>query len=322
MTASGSGYAIEDGALDGLAAVVLSSGSGGLEATFAPGAGMVCASLRHEGEELLGQRKGLRAYAETGSSMGIPLLHPWANRLDGLGYRTGGGDTVTLDPSRSPLRLDGNGLPIHGLLAASPHWEVVERVAVDGAATLVAVLDFGAHPDLLAAFPFPHVLSITATLEGRRLTVATTLRNTGLLPVPVAFGFHPYLRLPGAPRAEWKVELPVVRRALLNDRGIPTGEAEAAPFTGGPLGERAFDDLFTALREPAVFALEGGGRRVEVEFTEGYPVAQVYGGPGDDFVCFEPMTAPTNALATGDGLRTVAPGGAFAAEFAISLIAD
>jgi galactose mutarotase-like enzyme len=44
---------------------------------------MVCCSLRHRGDELLGQRRGLAAYAATGSTMGIPFLHPWANRLDG-----------------------------------------------------------------------------------------------------------------------------------------------------------------------------------------------------------------------------------------------
>src|SRR3712207_7088521 len=35
---------------------------------FAPEAGMVCASLRHGGEELLGLRKGLEAYAASGST--------------------------------------------------------------------------------------------------------------------------------------------------------------------------------------------------------------------------------------------------------------
>ena len=56
----------------------------GLEAAFAPGVGMIGCSLRHRGEELLGQRGGLAKYAEAGSTFGIPLLHPWANRLGGL----------------------------------------------------------------------------------------------------------------------------------------------------------------------------------------------------------------------------------------------
>lgn len=312
-------HTISDSTIDGFPVLTLASGGADIEAAFAPGLGMIGCSLRHRGEEILGQRKGLRAYAETGSSMGIPLLHPWANRLDGLSFRAPGGDEVVLDPDRSPLRLDGNGLPIHGVLAASPHWEVVERAAVEGAATLVALLDFGAHPDLLAAFPFPHVVTVTVTLEGPRLTIATALRATGVVPLPVAFGYHPYLRLPGVDRPDWSVDLPVRSRAVLDDRGIPTGAVEEPGFTSGPLGDHDLDHLFPALSEPARFTLAGGGRLVEVEFAEGYPVAQVYGGPADDFVCFEPMTAPTNALVTGDGLRLVEPGGSFHAEFSITV---
>jgi aldose 1-epimerase len=48
-----------------------------------------------------------------------------------------------------------------------------------------------------------------------------------------------------------------------------------------------------------VFALEGGGRRIEVAFERGFPVAQVFAPRASDVVCFEPMTAPANALVTG-----------------------
>ena len=32
------------------------------------------------GVELLSQRRGLQAYVSDGKTMGIPFLHPWANR--------------------------------------------------------------------------------------------------------------------------------------------------------------------------------------------------------------------------------------------------
>ena len=47
--------------------------------------------------------------------------------------------------------------------------------------------------------------------------------------------------------------------------------------------------------------------------------AQVFSPAGADFVCFEPMTAPANALVSGDGLRLVAPGREAMAGFAISV---
>lgn len=65
--------------LDGFDAVTLAAGT--LEATFVPRLGMVAASLRHAGVELLDGRGGLRAYRDSGAVMGVPLLHPWANRL-------------------------------------------------------------------------------------------------------------------------------------------------------------------------------------------------------------------------------------------------
>jgi aldose 1-epimerase len=284
----------------------------GVEAVYAPGIGMVGCSLRHEGDELLGQRGGLAKYEATGSSFGIPLLHPWANRLDGLEY-----GEVRLDPERSPVRRDPNGLPIHGLLAASPHWAIDRGEGDDRAALLTASLDFAAHPDLMAAFPFPHRLEMQVRLAGTGLTVVTTLTPTGADPVPVSFGYHPYLALPGVPRQEWRIELPVTRRLLLDERGLPTGADEPAGHASGRLDERSFDDLFAGLTDPAVFALEGGGRRIEVEFGDGYPFAQVYAPPGQELICFEPMTAPTNALVSRDHLPLAEPGDPFRAEFEI-----
>ena len=76
--------------------------------------------------------------------------------------------------------------------------------------------------------------------------------------MPIAFGYHPFLRLPGVPRAEWEITLPVGDRLLLDERLVPTGERVAAGDLDGPLGERTFDDGSRSTpRGP--FVLEGGG---------------------------------------------------------------
>lgn len=291
--------------------------AGDLAATFVPSLGMIGCSLRHRGEELLGQRGGLEKYAASGSTMGIPLLHPWANRLAGFTYRAAGRE-VRIDPANPHLHRDGNGLPMHGLLAAYPGWAVREARGD----RLVAALDFAADPGLLAAFPFPHTLTIAVDLQPAALTIAATLRATGGVAVPVSFGFHPYLTLPGVPRAEWRIEAPVQARAVLDARGLPTGAREACRLAPAALGERAFDDLYPTLDEPAHFVLAGGGRRLTIRFDAGYPCAQIFAPPGEAVICFEPMTAPTNALVSGDGLRTVAPGTEFRAAFSIGVAAD
>src|SRR5262252_2424461 len=146
-------HRIADSITSGYPTITLSSAD--IEATFAPTVGMIGCSVRHRGAEVLGQRGGLAKYAASGSTMGIPLLHPWANRLSALSY-TVAGRTVHLDPQSPLLHRDANGLPMHGLLAAYPGWRVAARAADDGGARLSARLDFAADPALLAAFPFPH----------------------------------------------------------------------------------------------------------------------------------------------------------------------
>src|ERR671925_76917 len=58
------------------------------------------------------------------------------------------------------------------------------------------------------------------------LAVETEVVPTTRAAVPVSFGWHPYLRLPGVDRRDWRIELPVAARAILDERGIPTGSSE------------------------------------------------------------------------------------------------
>jgi len=106
---------------------------------------------------------------------------------------------------------------------------------------------------------------------------------------------------------------------LLDERGLPTGAGETvAPLTVA-LTDQSFDDLFDRLAPVPRFTLHGPGREVTVAFDEGYPVAQVYAPADQPFVCFEPMTAPTNALVTGNQLPAVDPGNVFRATFRIAI---
>jgi galactose mutarotase-like enzyme len=278
-----------------------------LEATFSPANGMVCSALRHRGEELLGERRGLEVYVEAGKTMGIPLLHPWANRLGGFSYRVDGVD-VEIARDSPEVRLEEHGLPVHGLVSALHGWEVAEA----GETRLVA----GREVAGLAEFPFDHRVEVAAELAGPRLTLTTTVTPTGSRAVPIAFGHHPYFVLPGVPRAEWEVTLPVDEHLLLDENKVPTGRREPAGDLDGPLGERTFDDGYTVDPRGVTFALAGGGRRIEVDFERGYPFAQVFAPDVEDVVCFEPMTAPADALR--HDLATVAPGESFWARFSVS----
>lgn len=267
---------------------------------------MIGTSLADDGVEFLGQRRGLDAYVTDGKTMGIPILYPWANRLSGTDY-TVGGTSVTL----VGVRTDPHGAPMHGVLAAYPDWQVTDQ----SANTLTARLDYDTS-ELLASFPFPHVLTQQITLADRTLTIATTVKPTADVAVPLCFGYHPYFTIPGVPRAEWELTTPGMRHLPVDDLGIPTGAHEPWAATSGPLGD--LDDGFDEVPQGSVFAISGGDRRIEVAFAQGYPAAQLFAPAGDDLVAIEPMAAPTDALRRG-GYDTATAGRPFTARFSITI---
>ena len=296
-----------------LPSIVLKDPSSDLTATFVPSAGMVCTSLSDGGVELLGQRKGLQAYLTTGKTMGIPILYPWANRLSANGYGVDGG-AVTLTPGVGGVRSDEHGLVIHGVLAAYPGWLVTEQEEN----RFIADLDFGGQPRLLCSFPFPHVVTLDIKLANRALTIETTITPTTSASVPLCFGFHPYLTIPGVPRSEWKLETPPMRKLPVDHWGIPTGDDVEVPAKSLVLSDSIFDDGYDEVPQGAVFALSGGDRRIEVVLENGYPAVQIFAPRNDDVVCVEPMAAPTNALRRG-GYNVAVPGRPATATFTIKV---
>ena len=289
-------------------AVAVTLGSGDLEATFLPELNLLGVSLRYRAEEYFALPGGIGAYRR-GHTTGLPLLAPWANRLAGRMYRRG----VNVDLTGLDLHTDAEGLPMHGTLAARDAWQVTEISARGTRARLRAELEYSG-PRLLAAFPFPHRLETRIEVDGRSVSIATSLRPTGRRPVPVSFGYHPYLRLPGSPRSRWRLHLPRRVRLELDEHGIPNGRRAAERPEAAPLGDRVLDDLFEL--EGRTLALEAGGRRLSIRCEEGYAFAQVFAPSGRRFVCLEPMTSPTNALVTG-ACSAVDPGEVFTARFRI-----
>jgi galactose mutarotase-like enzyme len=286
-----------------------------LEATFVPAAGMLCSSLRHRGQELLAQNEGVEAYAQKGKTMGIPLLYPWANRLADFSYSAAGRTVeVPHDPSR--IAVDQNGLPIHGVIGGRMQWEL-RRDTGAGERSLAASLTWSdSAPELFEVFPFRHDLGYEARLRNGGLQVVISVHACGADPVPLAFGFHPYLSPLGVPRERWLIDLPAMRHLALDAKQIPVGPEQPLAAERFELADREFDDGFDSVAEPAEFSV-AGGRRIEAEFLEGFPCAQVFAPPDSEFICFEPMTAPANALRSGMGLRVLEAGERYSARFSV-----
>ncbi len=313
---------VGDGSFEGVDAVVLTAA--GYTATFLPELGMLGASLTHDGHEYLSLHGGVDFYRQHHTT-GLPLLHPWANRLARPRYNVG--DTwVEFDPQPPVYVLDG--LPIHGTMNAAAGWEVEAEFADTTRAMLQARFAFGDHPEHLASFPFPHDLVVFVELSDLGLRVTTTVHATGEVDVPVSFGWHPYFVLPGVERRDLCVVLPDRDHLELDGQCLPTGgethEAASTHLLGDGSLETTFDDAYRLADTPdgRRLALEGPGpdgsnrQRLVIELDELYPYAQVYAPSNAGFVALEPMTAPINALISGDH-RIVPAGETASASFVV-----
>ena len=273
----------------------------------------MCCSLRHHGAELLDRGHGVEAYAEQGKTMGIPLLYPWANRLAAPQY-TVAGQTVVLGAPAGRYPVDPAGLPIHGAMPGLLSWEA----ELPDPSRLAATLQWRSDA-LRELFPFSHRVEVQASVDDGTLRLATSVHADGGDPVPVSFGYHPYLTLPGSDRRDWQVQLGAQQRLELDQQMIPTGERVAVEQRKLRLGDLSLDDGFADLSTPARFVVSDGERTLAATFEEGYDWAQVYAPPEHDFICLEPMTAPTDALRSGVSLPVIAPGESYRASFTLTL---
>lgn len=312
-----------EASFEGVDAIVLAAGP--YTATFLPELGMLGASLTCDGLEHLSLHGGVDGY-RSGHTTGIPFLHPWANRLGRTTYEAGG-TWVDIDPVPPVHLLDG--LPIHGTMTAAPGWRIEAHLADASRALLQCRFEFGADPARLASFPFPHDIVVFVELSDLGLRITTTLHPTGAVAVPISFGWHPYVTLPGVGRADLSVVLPGRDELELDARMLPTGNHRSVEATTVLLGEgpmeNALDDAYRlgdggrdrsfVLRGPDAAGVE---RSVRVDVGEGYDHAQAYAPRGRAFAAFEPMTAPINALVSGDH-RWVQPSEQFSATFTIAV---
>ncbi len=231
---------------------------------------------------------------------GNPFLAPWANRLDRDGFYANG-KKFLLNPALNNFRRDGNGNPIHGLLVFAPQWKVVRLEAGSSSAEVTSRLDFDKVPEYMAQFPFAHVIEMTYRLSGSELEVRTAIENHSSEPMPLCIGFHTYYQITDAPRDEWMVHIPATEQVVLSKLLIPTGAMKPV-ILASPLSLRnnQLDDVYTGLVKDeagsAEFWVRGREQQITVLFGPKYRVGVVYAPPGRDFICFEPMTAITDAF--------------------------
>ncbi len=252
---------------------------------------------------------------------GMPLI-PWPNRLADGRYSFDGSDRQLelTEPEKQNA--------IHGLLRWR-NWTVLDR-GEDR-----VVVGTRLHPT--DRWPFPLDVSVAYSLAEDGLTVETRARNIGDGPCPYACGQHPYLSPgPEAKVDDCTLELKAATRIDTDsERQLPTG---AEPVEGTEydfrsarqLGPLEIDYAFTDLERDSdglAWVRLGcpDGHTVELWSDEAYPVTEIYTahtlaperrrrGLGA-----EPMSAPPNALATGELIVRLEPGGEHVARWGVGL---
>jgi len=318
-------YSARQTTVDGIDVVQLGDAARAAALSIVPSVGNMAYEWTVRGRNYLYfPSAGPGAFAKQPRMCGVPFLAPWANRIDGDTYWANN-KRYALNPALGNVRRDGNQKPIHGLITFTNLWKLVETKADDNSAWATSRLEFWRQPDLMAQFPFPHTLTMTYRLKDGAVEVSTAIENHGADPMPVAIGFHPYFQLHDVPRDEWHVHFAARDHLVLNQQLIPTGERKPIEFADPySLSAGQLDDVFgNLIRDPdrfARFTVEGGRERITVAYGPKFTVAVIYAPRGQQFICFEPMSAVTNAFNLAhDGkygeLQSVAPGGTWQESF-------
>ncbi|MDO9397304.1 MAG: aldose 1-epimerase family protein [Herbiconiux sp.] len=237
------------------------------------------------------------------------VLVPWPNRVAG-GRWTLNGAAQQLD-----ITEPKTGNAIHGLLR-STGYRVIER---HEARVLQGATVYPQH-----GYPFLLDTTVEHALTADGLTVTHTVTNASAEAAPVAVGAHPYLRVGDVPVGDLVLTVDAATRFLTDDRQIPVSEEAVAGTDfdltqGVRVGELAIDHGYGGVRAQDGRSVQSltapDGRGVELWADESFGFVQVFTptvfqapeGPRRA-VAIEPMTAPANALNSGEGLRWLEPG--------------
>ena len=255
-------------------------------------------------------------YAQTEQTpygSGIVLV-PWPNRV------AKGQWTLNGEPQQLEITEPAFNNALHGLLVMTLY-QMVERSA--NAVTLAATV----QPQ--AGYPFLLETIVRYELLDDGLTVTHTIRNLSKRSAPVAVGSHPYLRIGDVPTDDLVLRVAAGSRFEVDEQFIPTAEVPIAGFDGGQLRDLELNDAFGQVPHEDGIAIHSitapDGRRVELWQDDNFGYVQVYtcrvfptAGETRFAVAIEPMTAPPNALATGQGLRWLEPDEAWTLRWGIS----
>jgi aldose 1-epimerase len=178
--------------------------------------------IQVNGQNLVRTSASLEAFKANSGLNGMPLLAPFANRLDETAFYANGQKynfDLELGNVRGPI-------PGTGFVNGSKAWQLVDFKADGKSAWVTCKLDFYRIPEFMKQFPFAHTITLTYRVSEGTLEVHTRLDNLSGEPMPAVIGFHPIYELPDGNRDDWTVSVDASTHWIEIPQRLPTGETQ------------------------------------------------------------------------------------------------
>ena len=242
--------------------------------------------IQVKGKDLVRTSATLEDFQARPGYNGMPILAPFANRLDQTAFYANGRKynfDLELGNVRGPI-------PSTGFVNGSKAWQLVEAKADQRSAWVTCRLDFYKQPLFMAQFPFAHTITMTYRVADGALEVHTRLDNLSTEPMPVAIGYHPIFELPDGNRNDWTVSLDARTHWIEIPQRLPTGETQpienffGSDRTAIQLKKYAWiDDVFTDLVRDAngraTMKLMYNGKELHVSLGPNYKTVLAWSTP-------------------------------------------
>lgn len=248
------------------------------------------------------------------------ILVPWPNRVENATWDLDG------KPQHLEVTEEEFGHANHGLLAFTDY-QVVTKTEER--------IELTATISDRAGYPFVLDVDTVYSLTPHGIRVLHQVTNQSTRPAPFALGAHPYLRHGEADVRDLTLRISASTASEMDDRHIPRGafsvEGTAWDLRQGrrvseAVAHASYSDLEVEGDE-VVHRLGGPyGRWTELWAQPQFRWTQIYvtnelpsDSGGRTAVAVEPMTAPPNALRTGQDIFWIEPGSRWMGEWGIRL---
>lgn len=266
-----------------------------IEVVFHPSAGNFISQIYFYGKEILYSPHFESTLNVEEKLEGIPLLFPYANRLeeDKIPIKNGYHEL----PKHSFMR-DQFGRLLHGFMYYRKGW-VLETLR-NGELDSFAESKFQFGKEELEWFPYPLELTYLIELEGNQIRFSLQILNLGNEAIPLSVGFHPYFYVPLEEKSFIQVHTNAKKFYETDSTLLPTGKLiPIRELTKSKtLSEIELDHNFTEFPRAEIpyVSLITKEYSLKVELLEGFDHLLIYNPSEKEFVCIEPMFGPTNAF--------------------------